>query len=468
MCYRDYANPAAASLTCSLLASASAADTSDGASVVVSSENSPFASFAELDSTAGVVCYAAYARSAGSPTCNVISLEGSDIQAGPDVVVDAGLSSAEQSTYVELTTVAGLSSTAAVMCYRTKDNINTNGLLRCAALTRAGSELEVSSTVILNDAFTKGASVVGFSESTAMVCFSDNLDDEVGPAEDYRGFCVVLSITAGKVTIPNFAGYYPIQLWEPVATTFARSVVAQSLSADTALVCFSRGSGSSGVVGGDCIYVEVGANSTITKLAELPIAAGAMSHMALEKFSDETAVLCYMTDTQGTCVEMYASGKGDVAQLTKGNPLVLEDAKVDQVPAISSVSEEDGVVCYTEVGSGNSLEWGKCVPVEVTPTSTSTGTDTSSTPHTTTESSSTTVTTATETSTTGTSSTTPHTTTGTSSTTQTATATTGTTATATATTTSQTTAEQVVDSGAIRIAGACAPVAALLVAHLLN
>jgi hypothetical protein len=227
------------------------------------------------------------------------------------------------------------------------------------------------------------------------------------------------------------------------------------------------GSGSSGVVGGDCIYVEVTA-STVTKLAELPIATGDVRHMALKKFSDETAVLCYMTDMQGTCVEMYASGRGSAAQLTKGNPLVLEDAKVDQPLAISSVSEEDGVVCYTEIGSGNNLEWGKCVPVEVTPTSTSTGTDTSSTPHTTTESSSTTVTTATETSTTGTSSTTPHTTTGTSSTTETVTATTETTATVTATTATQTTAEQVVDSGAIRTAGACAPVAALLAAQLLN
>jgi hypothetical protein len=87
MCYRDYAAIVQPSLICSLLASASAADSSEGATVVVRSRNSPFASFAELDSTTGVVCYAAYARSAGSPTCNVVSLEGSDIQAGPDVVV---------------------------------------------------------------------------------------------------------------------------------------------------------------------------------------------------------------------------------------------------------------------------------------------------------------------------------------------------------------------------------------------
>jgi len=276
----------------------------------------------------------------------------------------------------------------------------------------------------------------------------------------------MLSISADAMTVLN-DNYEPIQLWVPVDTTYTQSVVAKSLSADTALVCISVGSGSSGVVGGDCIYVEV-TNSTVTKLAELPIAAGAMSHMALERFSDETAVLCYLTDAQGMCVEMYASGRGGDAKLTKGNPLVLDGAKMGQIPAISSVSEEDGVVCYTETGSGNDLEWGKCVPVEVTPTSTSTATYTSTTPHTTTATSSTSVTTATETSTTGTSSTTPHTTTGTSSATETATATTETTATATATTSTQTTAEQVVDSGAIRIAGTCAPVAAFFVAQLLN
>merc|ERR1719382_111634 len=160
----------------------------------------------------------------------------------------------------------------------------------------------------------------------AMVCYSDNYDDELAPFDDFRGFCSMLSISADAMTVPN-GNYMPIQLWDPEDTTYTDTVVAQSLSADTALVCFSVGSGSSGVVGGDCIYVEVTA-SAVTKLAELPITAGAMSHMALKKFSDETAVLCYLTDAQGTCVEMYASGKGSEAQLTKGNPLVLDGAKM--------------------------------------------------------------------------------------------------------------------------------------------
>jgi len=317
--------------------------------------------------------------------------------------------------------------------------------------------------VTLNAAFTKDASVVGFSESMAMVCYSDNLGD----VDEFRGFCSMLSISADpNMTVPD-DNYLPIQLWAPVSTTYTQTVVAQSLSADTALVCISRVSGSSSEAGGDCIFVEVTA-STVTKLAELPIAAGAMSHMALKKFSDETAVLCYLTDAQGMCVEMYAPSQGGDGNLTKGNALVLDGAKMDQIPAISSVSQEDGVVCYTDTGSGSDLEWGKCVPVEVTPTSTSTATYTSSTPHTTTETSSTSATATTETSTTGTSSTTPHTTTGTSSTTETATATTETTATLTVTTNTQTTAEQVEDSGAIRIAGAWAPVAAFLVTQLLN
>ncbi|CAK0803389.1 unnamed protein product [Prorocentrum cordatum] len=216
-----------------------------------------------------------------------------------------------------------------------------------------------------------------------------------------------------------------------------------------------------------CIYVEVTA-STVTKLAELSIAAGELSHMALERFSDETAVLCYLTDTQGVCVEMYASGKGGAAQLTKGNPLLVDpgDAKAGHALAITSVSEEDGVLCYTETGEGNDLNWGKCVPVEATPTSTSTGTYTSSTPHTTSATSSTSATATSETSTTATSSTTPHTTTATSSTTETLTATSETTATVTGTTATQTTAEQVVDSGAVRITGSCAPLVAFLVAQL--
>jgi hypothetical protein len=472
MCYRDYGNPTLpASLTCTLLASTSAADASEGASVVVSSLDSPSVSFAELDSTAGVVCYAAFGRNEGKPTCNVISLEESDIQAGPDVVVDEGLIPVEQSTYVELTTVAGLSSTAAVMCYRTSDQTAQIGVLRCAALTRTGNELEVSSTTTINTAFSKDVSVVGFSESMAMACYSDNYYDTTAPFEDYRGFCRMLNISGEEITIAN-GDEWPIQLWVPVDTTFTRTLVAQSLSADTALVCISVGRGSS--EGGYCVYVEVTA-STVTNLAELPITADAMSHMALKRFSDETAVLCYLTDeecddedTQVTCVEMYASGRAGEANLTKGNPLMLDGAETCKIPAISSVSEEDGVVCYTETGSGNDQQWARCVPVEVTPTSTSTGTDTSTTPHTTTETITTSTGSSTATSITGTSSTTPHTTTGTSSATETVTATTETTATVTAAATTQTAEEQVPDSGAIRFAGTCAPVAAFLVAQLLN
>jgi len=422
---------------------------------VVSSLNSPATSFAELDSTAGVVCYAPNGRNAGRPTCNVISLEGSDIQAGPDVVVDESLASSAQSTLVELTTVAGLSSTEAIMCYRSRDSTSTFGALRCAALTRTGSELtelEVKGSVLFDSpeaAFTYDVSVVGFSESMAMVCYSDNLFS----AKVNQGGCSMLSISGDTLTVSD-TSWMPLQ-----ATKFTESVVAQSLSSDTALVCFTEGSDPSNPTGlgvaGECIFVEVSA-SVATKKAELSITSGAISHMALKKFSDETAVLCYMTATQGTCVEIFASGSA----LTKGEPLVLDGANLLQHPAISSVSAQDGVVCYTGTDSGNKANWGKCVPVEVTPVSTGTGTSSSSTPHTTTETSSTSVTVTTETSSTGTSSTTPHTTTGTSSSTETATATTATTE-----TTTLTTVEQVVSSGAVRIASMGAPMIAFLAAR---
>merc|ERR1712039_3850 len=120
-----------------------------------------------------------------------------------------------------------------------------------------------------------------------------------------------------------------------------------------------------------------------------------------------------------------------------GNPLLLEGAKVDHKAAIASVDNTDGVVCYTEVGSTNAQEFGKCITILAVP-----GPTTTSTPHTTSETSlsetetsetetSSTVTTSSLTSSTQSSSTTvtttPHTTTVSSTTTATETATTATT-----------------------------------------
>jgi len=246
--------------------------------------------------------------------------------------------------------------------------------------------------------------------------------------------------------------------------------VARSLSDSTALVCFSEGDttrpisdNSPGIAGG-CLSVEVSA-SAITQNAALSITDGAISSLALQMFSDETAVLCYLagdsTDLEegvGTCVEMFASG----SELTKGRPLSLEGAKMSNKPAISSVSDTDGVVCYTEVGSVNNLDWGKCVAVEAVPTSTKT-----TTPHTTTETSSSTVTSISATTRSETSSTTPHTTTATSTSTETASTVTATEVSVTTATVTATTAtgQDIESSGCARAAaaaGAC--VAAILMA----
>jgi len=456
MCYRDYGNlEDQASLTCTVLASASAASTSDDSTVVVSEKNSPSVSFAELDSATGVVCYAADYRNNGRPTCNVISVTGTSISKGDDVVIDADLTSKEKSTYIEHTTVGGLSSDRAVMCYRTKDSTATIGVLRCASLARVGNTLTVESTAVLNTAFTTRASVVGFSDSKAMVCYSDDLT----PKD--QGGCSALAISSsGALTVPLAPGS-TLANWvslQPSKTT--DEVVVTRLSSDTALVCYSEAAGSgSGGVAGDCAYVEVSASAVTIKGTALGVTSGAISHMALQSFSDETAVLCYQSSSQAVCVEMFASA----SLLTKGEPLAIAGAKANHGFGISSLSESEGVVCYTEEGSGNEQEFGTCVPVDVVPTSTSTETTSTSTPHTTTASS--TITTASSTTTLSdtTTSSTPHTTTATSTSTETVTGTTVTTATGTtATSTGMATEDNTALSGASRPVCLLAAAAVLL------
>jgi hypothetical protein len=432
MCYRDFANNEfQGSLTCRLLTSTSEVDAASSASVVVSQLNSEKTSFATLDASTAVVCYAAVARNEGRPTCNVVFVSGSNIQAGPDLVVNA------TDTNVEFTTVTGLSSMIAVMCYRTSQ-LSINGILRCSSLTRSGDGLTVDDTVLINGrddqdcgdqtpasrtcAFTFAASVVGLSDSLAMVCFADDW------AATDQGGCNSLIVLPGNLT--KQTNFFSLQ-----ETKFTKHVVAQGLTGDTAMVCYTEGtSGSQGSdtgpgSAGSCAWLQV-SETTISRAADVSVATGDIAQPVLKRFSDETAVLCYLGEgvggsTEGVCVELAATDSA----LVKGDKLRPSGAKVGHRAAVASVTDTDGVVCYTEVGVDEAEEWGRCIAVEVVPTSTST-----STPHTTTgtsvsqTSTQTSVTTLTETSSTS-ATTTPHTTTETTLTTATVTATSVTTST---------------------------------------
>merc|ERR1719230_1577920 len=130
----------------------------------------------------------------------------------------------------------------------------------------------------MNFAFTFAASVAGFSETRAMVCFSDDQD----PSD--QGWCSILTVGAGSISFDDNNGWLGLQ-----PDTLTKHVVARSLSDSTALVCFSEGDttrpisdNGPGIAGG-CLSMEVSA-SAITQNAALSITDGAISSLALQMF----------------------------------------------------------------------------------------------------------------------------------------------------------------------------------------
>ena len=149
-------------------------------------------SVSPLDATKSVVCYSEAGSKYG--TCNLLSLSGSTLSKGPNVVMNAG------STYQP--TVAALGTTSALMCYEDRSTY-TSKYAACSTLTLSGSTLVKNGApqrfdVIVNSGATSFIAVAGPTSTTGVVCYRDD-------ANHHYGTCNILVYSAPPTSAPSAA-----------------------------------------------------------------------------------------------------------------------------------------------------------------------------------------------------------------------------------------------------------------------
>lgn len=147
-------------------------------------------SAAPLDSTKSVVCFQDGSNKNG--VCRLLTLTGTTLSQGSEVQVNAG------ATYHPR--VAALGSTTAVMCYEDRTTY-TKKYGACSTVTLAGSSLvkngaPVRYDVIVNAGATTYPALAGLSSTAGIVCYRDD-------ANNHYGTCNSLSYSAVPTSTPT-------------------------------------------------------------------------------------------------------------------------------------------------------------------------------------------------------------------------------------------------------------------------
>lgn len=160
-----------------------------GAEVVVSENATQYLSVARLSDTTGVVCYVDQGES-GHVTCHALSLSEQVVSSGAPLVVDAA---ADQVTYLSVDGSSATASTLAVVCYSDTAS-QPFGQGRCATLSSSGMVLTKGADILVNSAFTSYISVARLSETACLVCYASG-------ASGLSGICTGLTLTDANLTV---------------------------------------------------------------------------------------------------------------------------------------------------------------------------------------------------------------------------------------------------------------------------
>jgi len=273
-----------------------------------------------------------------------------EVGSGPDREVNnGGTSSLSQGK---------LSDTMGIMCYT--DYKEGSGFGVCSLLVLSGDSdtIAVGTDFTFNSNLTEYISVAPFSETTAVVCYSDS------------GNTKLVTCVALKVQVVD--GNNSLSMGQPVEINAEAEqspyISASGLSSSLGLVCYMCNGCANQDRYGLCSVLELeGTALTATSASfELSGTQAATTHISVQGFSASSAVACYSNEGAGTC---------DLLEVTDSSPWI--ESKSSQVFYTSSgnfletitqakVSDASGVLCFADaLNDQNSNNLAACASFQI-------------------------------------------------------------------------------------------------------
>jgi hypothetical protein len=262
------------------------------------------------------------------------ALPGYEMTGGSPLEVNAGGTS--------FNSLARLSATQAIQCYA--DYSSGKSVGTCSVLTLSGEAVEAGDKVVFNSDETLEVSVVGFSETQALVCYWDE-------ANLKRLTCKSLTISGTDVSVGD--------AFEVNSAAEETPYAAARLSAGVGAVCWSyRGDGSPHTDGaGVCNKMTLNDEGLITKGADYFFDELHTSQdFSIQPFATDSALLCWSAEGAGTCTVLTLSSGGDDFTQRGSGVFYQSAAAYYEGLAVASLTSTEGVVCYADGVDNNTLQ----------------------------------------------------------------------------------------------------------------
>jgi hypothetical protein len=237
-----------------------------------------------------------------------------------------GASDVFEEASVDSVSVAMLTSTKAIVCYR--DTGNSNYGTACI-LDISESTITSGSPEVFESANSDYISVAALSSTKAIVCYRDTGNSNYGTA-------CILDVSVSTIT-PGSP-----EVFESAATTF---ISVAMLTSTKAIVSYSDGGNSS--YGTACILdVSV---STITPGSPEVFESADTDATSIAMLTSTKAIVCYKdvgNSNYGTACILDVS----VSTITPGSPEVFESAASDYI-SVAMLTSTKAIVCYRGVSN---------------------------------------------------------------------------------------------------------------------
>ena len=287
--------------------------------IIFCSNTTSYLSVAALSESKALVCYVPYGGGSDGTAC-ILSISGTTVTVGAEKVFNNGTTSD--------ISVAALSESKALVCYRDTDN---SGYGTACILSISGTTVTVGAEKVFNNGTTSDISVTALSESKALVCYQDT--DNSG-----YGTTCVLSISGTTVTAGAAKAFKGWRISDISVT---------ALSDSKALVCYRDDLTSN--YGTTCVLSISG--TTVTAGAEKVFNSANTSYISVAALSESKALVCYQdieNSNYGTACVLSISG----TTVTAGAEKVFNGRRTAYI-SVTALSESKALVCYQDIENSN-------------------------------------------------------------------------------------------------------------------
>jgi len=291
---------------------------STGTEVVFESGTTKYTSVAMLTTTKAIVVYQDDA-STGYGTACILDVVGDVITAGTPTVIDS-VDAIDQ-------TIAMLTSTKAIVCYKKV----SGGYGYSVILDVSGSSITAGTPVAYESATTLWHSVSMLTSTKAIVCYYDG-------GNSYQGTACVLDVSGSAITAGT-----PVVFNAAVTTQIA----VAALSATKAIVVYTDNGNSA--YGTSCILDVSG--SSITVGSEAVFESASVGYVKPTMLTATKALVVYTDNSNsayGTACVLDVSG----SSITAGTPVVFESATTHRKD-VGSLTSTTALVAYTDNGNSD-------------------------------------------------------------------------------------------------------------------